>query len=169
MLQRDRCAAWTVLTLVISTHFCTCAHASSRAEDVDEALLPVDLTVNTFDGALQGLPVDRWALIEFFASWCPACQHFKPTYEKVSAALRREPLPQPEVWVARVDCATEVWSALRTLAQSPLRQSAVNVNLSDVAGASFPLKLTVAACVMCLLYSAGGAMHPLSCQFVSIC
>jgi thiol-disulfide isomerase/thioredoxin len=125
MLQRKRCAAWAVLTLVLGTHCCTRALASSLAEDVDEALLPVDLTVTTFDGALQGLPEDRWALIEFFASWCPACQHFKPTYEKVSAALRREPLPQPEVWVARVDCATEVRPALGTLTQQQLSQSAV--------------------------------------------
>ena len=82
--------------------------AADGAADVDPALLPIDLTLPTFDGALEGLPADRWALIEFYASWCPACQQFKPTYEKLSAALRREPLPQPEVWVARVDCATEV-------------------------------------------------------------
>ena len=108
MLRQRRCAAWALLPVLLSTHCCMRALASSLAEAVDEALLPVDLTVATFDGALQGLPADRWALIEFYASWCPACQHFKPTYEKVSAALRREPLPQPEVWVARVDCATEV-------------------------------------------------------------
>lgn len=82
--------------------------AANDAADVDPALLPVDLTLPTFDGALEGLPTDRWALIEFYASWCPACQQFKPTYEKLSAALRGEPLELPEVWVARVDCATEV-------------------------------------------------------------
>ncbi len=107
MRLRTRRAAWLVLALLLSTA-CSLAAVVSAAEGVDEALLPADLTVNTFDGALQGLPADRWALIEFFASWCPACQHFKPTYEQVSAALRREPLPQPEVWVARVDCAKEV-------------------------------------------------------------
>ncbi len=107
MRLRTRRAPWAVLALLLGTA-CSLAAVVSAAEEVDEALLPVDLTVNTFDGALQGLPADRWALIEFFASWCPACQHFKPTYEQVSAALRREPLPQPEVWVARVDCAKEV-------------------------------------------------------------
>ena len=107
MRLRTRPAAWTLVALLLSTA-CSLTAVVSAAEDVDEALLPVDLTVNTFDGALQGLPADRWALIEFFASWCPACQHFKPTYEQVSAALRRKPLPQPEVWVARVDCAKEV-------------------------------------------------------------
>ena len=106
MRLRTRRAAWAVLALLLSTA-CSLAAVVSAAEDVDEALLPVDLTVNIFDGALQGLPADRWALIEFFASWCPACQHFKPTYEQVSAALRRQPLQQPEVWVARVDCAKE--------------------------------------------------------------
>ena len=107
MQLRTRRAGWAVLALVFITTSSLAALVSA-AEETDEALLPVDLTVGTFDGALQGLPADRWALIEFFASWCPACQHFKPTYEKVSAALRRHPLPQPEVWVARVDCATEV-------------------------------------------------------------
>ena len=86
------------------------SEAASGDAGVDPALLPVDLTLPTFDGALEGLPAERWALIEFYASWCPACQQFKPTYEKLSAALRRAPLPQPEVWVARVDCATEVRS-----------------------------------------------------------
>ena len=107
MRLRTRRASWAVLAFLLGTA-CSLAAVASAAEEVDEALLPVDLTVNTFDGALQGLPADRWALIEFFASWCPACQHFKPTYEQVSAALRREPLQQPEVWVARVDCAKEV-------------------------------------------------------------
>ena len=39
---------------------------------------------------------------------CPACQHFAPHYEKVAAFFHGSPRPKPEVYVARVDCATEV-------------------------------------------------------------
>lgn len=46
--------------------------------------------------------------MEFYASWCPACKHFQTHYEKVSAFFYGSPRPKPEVYVARVDCATEV-------------------------------------------------------------
>lgn len=39
---------------------------------------------------------------------CPTCQAFQPAYEAVAAYFHTEPKVQPEVWVARVDCATEV-------------------------------------------------------------
>ena len=39
---------------------------------------------------------------------CPTCQAFQPAYEEVAAYFHTEPKVQPEVWVARVDCATEV-------------------------------------------------------------
>ena len=40
---------------------------------------------------------------------CPTCQAFQPAYEAVAAFFHAEPRVQPEVWVARVDCATEVF------------------------------------------------------------
>ncbi|KAK9807842.1 hypothetical protein WJX72_011018 [[Myrmecia] bisecta] len=45
--------------------------------------------------------------MEFYAHWCPSCQHFQPAYEKVAAYLNKEPRTPPEVVVARVDCASE--------------------------------------------------------------
>ncbi|EIE18688.1 hypothetical protein COCSUDRAFT_49169 [Coccomyxa subellipsoidea C-169] len=56
---------------------------------------------------MQALPAGRGVLMEFYASWCPACKHFQPHYEKVSAYFYGSPRPKPEVYVARVDCATE--------------------------------------------------------------
>ena len=38
---------------------------------------------------------------------CPSCQAFQPTYEKIAVFFNAEPRPQPEVVVARVDCAVE--------------------------------------------------------------
>ena len=46
--------------------------------------------------------------MEFYAAWCPACKHFQPHYDKVAAYFYGTPRPKPEVYVARVDCATEV-------------------------------------------------------------
>ncbi|KAK9839872.1 hypothetical protein WJX81_007676 [Elliptochloris bilobata] len=53
------------------------------------------------------MPAGRSAIVEFYASWCPACQHFQPAYERVAAYFHAVPPPQPEVYVARVDCATQ--------------------------------------------------------------
>ena len=39
---------------------------------------------------------------------CPSCQAFQPAYEAVASYFHAEPKVQPEVWVARVDCAEEV-------------------------------------------------------------
>lgn len=39
---------------------------------------------------------------------CPSCQAFQPAYEAVASYFHSEPRVQPEVWVARVDCADEV-------------------------------------------------------------
>jgi len=55
----------------------------------------------------------RGVLMEFYANWCPACKHFQPHYDKVAAFFYGTPRPKPEVYVARVDCATEVNGSLR--------------------------------------------------------
>ena len=56
----------------------------------------------------------RGVLMEFYAAWCPACKHFQPHYDKVAEYFHGTPRPKPEVYVARVDCATEVSITLRT-------------------------------------------------------
>ena len=59
-------------------------------------------------GALILMHAGRGVLMEFYAAWCPACKHFQPHYDKVAAYFYGTPRPKPEVYVARVDCATEV-------------------------------------------------------------
>jgi len=45
----------------------------------------------TFGPALAALPPNASVLLEFFASWCPACQHFAPTYERLGLFFRTGP------------------------------------------------------------------------------
>jgi len=72
--------ALVLLTAVLLVPaFCTADEA-----DTDAALKPVDLSQAGFDIALQALPAGRGVLMEFYATWCPACQHFQPHYEKVA-------------------------------------------------------------------------------------
>uniref|UniRef100_A0A7I4F9J7 Sulfhydryl oxidase n=1 Tax=Physcomitrium patens TaxID=3218 RepID=A0A7I4F9J7_PHYPA len=49
-----------------------------------------------------------YALVEFFASWLPECQQFKPHYERV-ACLFNDPtgIHEGEVYVTMVNCALE--------------------------------------------------------------
>mmetsp|Transcript_25568 Transcript_25568/g.65847 ORF Transcript_25568/g.65847 Transcript_25568/m.65847 type:complete len:559 (-) Transcript_25568:302-1978(-) len=69
---------------------------------------PHDLTALDFEEELGALPEGTLAVLELYASWCPACQHFKPTFEKLAAFFNGQPeLPGPTVWVGRVDCADE--------------------------------------------------------------
>ena len=60
----------------------------------------------------QGLVCTLWHLQPHYVAVlprrCPACQAFEPTYQKVAAFFQLEPQPQPQVTVARVDCAKEV-------------------------------------------------------------
>ena len=106
------------LALLLVLPWAAAAAAAALAEDA--AAKPVDLEQGGFDAALQALPAGRGVLMEFYANWCPACQHFAPHYEKVAAFFYGTPPPKPEVYVARVDCATEVRraadAALRGLA-----------------------------------------------------
>ncbi|CAL8464340.1 g3875 [Coccomyxa elongata] len=95
----------TVKILLVILLAGTCAAADAGAGEA--ALKPVDLQQADFDTAVQALPAGRGVLMEFYASWCPACKHFQPHYEKVSAFFYGSPRPKPEVYVARVDCATE--------------------------------------------------------------
>lgn len=53
------------------------------------------------------------ALINHVTCRCPGCQAFQPTYEKIALFFNAEPRPQPEVVVARIDCAEEVRTLVR--------------------------------------------------------
>ena len=69
---------------------------------------PLQLQQQNFSSFTEGLPSNQGVLLEFYANWCPTCQHFQPDYEKVAGYFNAEPRVKPEVTVARVDCATEV-------------------------------------------------------------
>lgn len=69
---------------------------------------PVQLLETNFTAFVDGQDSSNGVLLEFYANWCPTCQHFQPDYEKIAYYFNAEPRVQPSVAVARVDCATEV-------------------------------------------------------------
>lgn len=68
---------------------------------------PVQLLETNFTAFVDGQDSSNGVLLEFYANWCPTCQHFQPDYEKIAYYFNAEPRVQPSVAVARVDCATE--------------------------------------------------------------
>ncbi|KXZ42884.1 hypothetical protein GPECTOR_113g296 [Gonium pectorale] len=71
-------------------------------------LASVQLGEKNFTDSLAALGGNHFCLVEFYASWCPACQHFAPTFEKLAAFLKSKQLGDSTLYVARVDCASEV-------------------------------------------------------------
>jgi len=46
-----------------------------------------------------------FVLVDFYAPWCPHCQHFAPEFERLALAIQRQSLtPHPRVLAATVDC-----------------------------------------------------------------
>lgn len=105
-MQR-RSTLWACALLLLARMAPLLAAGRPHKEVFDASLLPVQLTADTFDASLKALPAGRAVIMEFYASWCPACQHFQPAYERVAAYFHAAPPPKPEVYVARVDCATQ--------------------------------------------------------------
>lgn len=73
---------------------------------------PVQLLESNFTAFIEDQNSSNGVLMEFYANWCPTCQHFQPDYEKIAFYFNAEPRVQPSVAVARVDCATEVNACL---------------------------------------------------------
>ncbi|XP_024190545.1 sulfhydryl oxidase 2 [Rosa chinensis] len=68
----------------------------------------VDLNVTNFDAVLRETPA-TYALVEFFAHWCPACRNFKPHYEKVARLFNGPDAVYPGMLLmTRVDCASKI-------------------------------------------------------------
>ncbi|KAL6848979.1 hypothetical protein ACP4OV_021562 [Aristida adscensionis] len=67
----------------------------------------VDLNATNFDAFLKGAP-ESFAVVEFFAHWCPACRNYKPHYEKVAKLFNGPDAAHPGIIVmTRVDCASK--------------------------------------------------------------
>lgn len=96
------------LSLVFVTLALWAVHAEVTVVNNDnEAQKPIQLSEGTFDSEVRQVPASYGVLIEYYAHWCPSCQAFQPAYEAVASYFHSEPKVQPEVWVARVDCAVE--------------------------------------------------------------
>ncbi|GMJ13307.1 quiescin-sulfhydryl oxidase 2 [Hibiscus trionum] len=68
----------------------------------------VELNATNFDAVLKDTPA-TYALVEFFAHWCPACRNYKPHYEKVARIFNGPNAVHPGiVLMTRVDCALKI-------------------------------------------------------------
>ncbi|GJN15147.1 hypothetical protein PR202_gb02040 [Eleusine coracana subsp. coracana] len=68
----------------------------------------IDLNATNFDAFLKASP-ESFAVVEFFAHWCPACRNYKPHYEKVAKLFNGPDAAHPGIIVmTRVDCALKV-------------------------------------------------------------
>ncbi|KAL4569405.1 hypothetical protein LXL04_025041 [Taraxacum kok-saghyz] len=74
----------------------------------DQPDFAVDLNVTNFDEVLRDTPAP-FAIVEFFAHWCPACRNYKPQYEKVARLFNGANAIHPGiVLMTRVDCGIKV-------------------------------------------------------------
>ncbi|KAF3584273.1 hypothetical protein F2Q69_00026759 [Brassica cretica] len=68
----------------------------------------IELNATNFDSVLRDTPA-KYAVLEFFAHWCPACRNYKPHYEKVARLFNGPDAVHPGlVLMARVDCAVKM-------------------------------------------------------------
>ncbi|XP_022552700.2 sulfhydryl oxidase 2 isoform X1 [Brassica napus] len=74
-------------------------------ENADQKDRAVELNSSNFDSVLRDTPA-KYAVVEFFAHWCPACRNYKPHYEKVARLFNGPDAIHPGiVLMTRVDCA----------------------------------------------------------------
>ncbi|EPS57940.1 protein disulfide family, partial [Genlisea aurea] len=72
----------------------------------------VELNATNFDSVLKETPA-TYALVEFYAHWCPACRKYKPQYEKVAKLFNGGNAAHPGfILMVRVDCAFKINSKL---------------------------------------------------------
>ncbi|KAL3825411.1 hypothetical protein ACJIZ3_021440 [Penstemon smallii] len=68
----------------------------------------VELNATNFGSVLKETPA-TYAVVEFFANWCPACRNYKPQYEKVAKLFNGPDAIHPGIiFMTRVDCALKV-------------------------------------------------------------
>lgn len=75
---------------------------------VAEGDAAVDLNGTNFDAFLAASR-EPFAVVEFFAHWCPACRKYKPHYEKVAKLFNGPDAAHPgRILMTRLDCALKV-------------------------------------------------------------
>ncbi|KAJ9140840.1 hypothetical protein P3X46_031437 [Hevea brasiliensis] len=68
----------------------------------------IDFNITNFDAVLRDTSA-TFAIVEFFARWCPACRNYKPHYEKVARLFNGPDAVHPGiVLMTRVDCALKI-------------------------------------------------------------
>ncbi|OMO88094.1 Thioredoxin-like protein [Corchorus olitorius] len=68
----------------------------------------VELDANNFDGVLNNTSA-TFAIVEFYAQWCPACRNYKPHYEKVARLFNGPDAVNPGIiLMTRIDCALKI-------------------------------------------------------------
>lgn len=82
----------------------------SRSLEPDQGSrdVAVELDATAFNSILWASPA-RWAIVEFYANWCPACRNYKPQYERVARLFNGQNAVHPGiVFMAKVDCALKI-------------------------------------------------------------
>ncbi|CAL5209930.1 unnamed protein product [Lathyrus oleraceus] len=111
----------SVMNLIMCLFLCTlsvCCFASSHrsilreVSDNDRSGIDrdyaVELNATSFDDVLKDTPA-TFAIVEFFAHWCPACRNYKPQYEKVARLFNGPDAVHPGIiLLTRVDCAEKI-------------------------------------------------------------
>ncbi|KAF5745215.1 sulfhydryl oxidase 2 isoform X2 [Tripterygium wilfordii] len=77
-------------------------------DNKEEVEYAVELNTTSFDAVLGNTPA-TYAVVEFFANWCPACRNYKPHYEKVARLFNGPNAVHPSILLmTRVDCASKL-------------------------------------------------------------
>lgn len=100
-------SAWVVVVaaaLVLTDSASASGGVQSLYTDKDHVL---ELDINTFNGSVYHQP--RAFFVEFYASWCGHCIHYKPTWVKFATQIRRW---NSTVQATVVNCADEKNSPL---------------------------------------------------------
>ncbi|KAG2486051.1 hypothetical protein HYH03_015258 [Edaphochlamys debaryana] len=101
------------LLLLAGLLFGLLGHVASETAGVGDpsffkSHIAAQLSQDNFTVLLNELGDTKPCLIEFYASWCPACKHFAPTFEKLAEFLKDKDFKGKKLFIARVDCAAEV-------------------------------------------------------------
>ncbi|GFR41875.1 hypothetical protein Agub_g2658, partial [Astrephomene gubernaculifera] len=95
----------TLFVLPLLLPLASSGHAPAVFEPSHAA---AQLGETNFTATLGVKDTNQPCLVEFYASWCPACKHFAPTFEKLASFLKGQSFGGRPLYIARVDCATEV-------------------------------------------------------------